>query len=68
MAFRVKRETRKMPRLPRLAHEAPVMQATLKKNSSHRQIHAEIGNKQIQTSSNVSQQHPVSPNMFVSQI
>ena len=57
-----------MPRLPRLAHEAPVMQATLKKDSSHRQIHAKIGNKQIQTSSNVSQQHPLSPNMFVSQI
>ena len=57
-----------MPRLPRLAHKAPVMQATLEKNSSHGQIHAEIGNKQIQTSSIVSQQHPVSPNMFISQI
>ena len=43
-----------MPRLPRLAHEAPVMQATLKKNSSHGEIHAEIGNNLIQTSSNVS--------------
>jgi len=43
------------------------MQATLEKNSSHGEIHAQIGNKLIQTSSNVSEQHLVSPNIFISQ-